>query len=60
MSWTVSYSYGTICESMTFEDEDAAIRFYEIIVDRIQEYGDDSDAEYESRVEISEDEDDPN
>jgi len=45
---------------MTFEDEDAAIRFYEIIVDRIQAFGDDGEAEYESRVEISEDEDDPN
>jgi hypothetical protein len=42
---------------MTFEDEDAAIHFYELIVARIYEFGDDSDAEYESKIEISENKD---
>lgn len=53
MTWTVSYSYGSICDALTFEDEDEAQRFYEMIQDRIQEFGD--DGEYESPVEITED-----
>lgn len=55
MSWTVSYSYGSICDSLTFDDEDEAQHFYQIIQDRIQEFGD-FEGEYESQVEIEENE----
>ena len=57
MSWTVSYSYGSICDAMTFDDEDEAQHFYELIEGRIQEFG--SDGEYESKVELIESEHDP-
>jgi hypothetical protein len=52
MSWTVSYSYGTICDSKDFDDEDEAQSFYEMIEGRIQEFGNDPDNEYESKVEM--------
>lgn len=57
MTWTVSYSYGTICDSATFDDEDEAQSFYEMIEARIHEFGNDPDNEYESMVEITEDKD---
>lgn len=57
MTWTVSYSYGTICDGQTFDDEDEAQHFYEMIEARIYEFGNDPDNEYESKVEIQEDTD---
>lgn len=57
MTWTVGYSYGTICDSATFDDEEEAQSFYEMIQARIYEFGNDPDNEYESMVEISEDKD---
>lgn len=57
MTWTVGYSYGTICDSQTFDDEDEAQHFYEMIQGRIEEFGNDPDNEYESMVEITEDKD---
>lgn len=61
MSWTVGYSYGTICDSQTFDDEYEAQHFYEMIQERIYEFDNDpeneGDNEYESMVEITEDKD---
>ena len=54
MSWTVSYSYGSICDALTFDDEDEAQHFYELIQARIEEFGD--GGEYESQVELIENE----
>lgn len=57
MTWTVSYSYGTICDCAYFDDEDDAQSFYDMIQGRIQEFGNDPDNEYESKVEMTEDKD---
>lgn len=61
MTWTVSYSYGTISDGETFDDEDEAQHFYEMIQARIYEFDNDpdneGDNEYESMVEITEDSD---
>jgi hypothetical protein len=57
MSWTVSYSYGSICEQLSFDNEDDAQSFFEMISDRINEFGE--GGEYESEVTMQEDDDEP-
>jgi len=49
---TVAYSYGTISESMHFDDHDEAQAFYDMMLERVHvyasEFGDDS--EYEPSI----------
>lgn len=54
MTWTVSYSYGSICDSQTFDTEEEAEAFYYMIEERIVEMGE--EGEYDSSVEMEEDE----
>jgi len=54
MSWTVRYSYGSICDSQTLDTEDEADAFYYMIEERIVEMGE--EGEYDSNVEMEEDE----
>jgi hypothetical protein len=50
MTWTVSYSYGSISDGQDFDNEEEAQSFYEMIEARIYEFGNGPDNEYESQV----------